>query len=48
MMLTCHVVSIKISSLCRGIDKLLMYGFGCPPCMDRDLTEHHADYMLSN
>ena len=36
----------KTLSLCRGIDKLRVYGFGCPPCMDKDLAEQCADYVL--
>ncbi len=46
MVLPCHVVSIKVPSLCRGINKLRVYGFGCPPCMDKDLAEQCADYVL--
>ena len=48
MALAYNAVSIKVSSLCRGIDKLRLYGFGCPPYVDTDLAGQCADYVLSN
>ncbi len=31
------------SCLCRGIDRLRVYGYGCPPCMDKKLAERCAE-----
>ena len=30
----------------RGIERLRVYGYGCPPCMDPKLAERCADYAV--
>lgn len=30
----------------RGIERLRVYGYGCPPCMDRKLAQRCADYAV--
>ena len=32
---------------CRGIGKLRVYGFGCPPCVDASLASRCAEVMLT-
>ena len=33
--------------MCRGIDNLSAYGFGCPPCVGQRLAEECAEYVMT-
>ena len=36
----------RLACACRGIERLRVYGYGCPPCMDPNLAERCADYVV--
>ena len=36
----------QLACLGRGIERLRVYGYGCPPCMDPNLAERCAEYAV--